>query len=354
MLPSGPSATSFGWFRPAASVVIVAARRDPLDSVVERVGDVNRPVGGDHEPVRPVEAAVVRARAGGGVTADDSSEELRDPEIARRIVGERRRLLEHRHRADRPARSNVPDPPLVVDDAEAAARIDGNLDREPDRGLRRRAVVAGPAGAAVPRDEREPVTGESEDTVGEVGHEQRAARLDHDVERVSQPERGLPDEHGPEPLTAGPERPAPGLPEGRAQLVAPGAEAAHRHRLSAAPEASRDDWAAGRGDDADPSGAGLDRAIRHQPRLGHRRARDHSREHGRAGTAQHGRARQEPHIGFYTDGARKVPATLSAWPSSATSSPTSSRTSLSRATSSPSSPTRARSLRSCSSRSRAR
>src|SRR5829696_3408659 len=70
------------------------------------------------------------------------------------------------------------------------------------------------------------------------------------------------------PLPGGPERPAPSLSEDRAQLVAARAEPTNRHRLRSAPKARGHDRAPGGGDDADPAGAGLDRTIRHQPRLG--------------------------------------------------------------------------------------
>ena len=172
MFPSGPSATSFGWLMPVGKRADHTVRGDPLDAVVERVGDVHRAVGRDRQPVGAVEARERRDCSRCCVAPLHASEQLGDEEVSRGVVRECRRLLELRDGGDRPGQIDVADPALAVDDPEAAARIDGDLDREADRRPDGRTAVTGVPRPAVAREESQPVTVQAEDAVREVRDQQ--------------------------------------------------------------------------------------------------------------------------------------------------------------------------------------
>lgn len=142
-------------------------RPDALHAVVERVGDVHDAVGRDRQAVGPVEPRVVGDGPGRCVTARHASEQLGDEEISGRVVRQGRGLLELGDGADRPSRIDMPDPSLVMDDPEAAARIDGDLDREAEGSGDRRAPVTRAAASAVAGKEAQTATGEPEDAVEE-------------------------------------------------------------------------------------------------------------------------------------------------------------------------------------------
>jgi hypothetical protein len=111
------------------------------------------------------------------------------------------------------------DPPLVVDDAEASSRVDGDFDGEADGGADRRPAVTRAACSAVACDEAESAAGLPEDPVGQVGDEQRSARLHGDIGGARQAQRRRPNEDRRDPVTARPQKPTPRRAEDGAEPV---------------------------------------------------------------------------------------------------------------------------------------
>src|SRR5829696_4849727 len=181
MFPSGPSATSFGWLMPSARVVTEPPGEIPWMRLLNVSATYTVP---SAATVRAVEPCVRRDGTRRRVAPLHASEQLRDPQISPGVVCERRRLLELRDGGDRPERIDVADPPLAVDDPEAAARIDGDFDREADGRPDGRTAVTSVPRPAVAGEESQPVADQAEDAVREVRDQQRPARLDDDVHRI--------------------------------------------------------------------------------------------------------------------------------------------------------------------------
>ena len=191
---------------------------------------------------------------------------LGDEEVSGGVVREGGRLVELDRRADRPRGIDATDVTLVMDEAEPATRMQGDLDWKSRRGAGCGPSVARAARAAVSRNHAEPAGGLTEDPVGrDIDHEQRAARLDHHVDRMHEAQRPWPDDELPDAKPPDLEHPSSGLGKDRSKAITPGRIRVALTRCRAAPS-----WATttGRLEAASTpvQGTHLPRRTRDQPR----------------------------------------------------------------------------------------